>query len=188
MGTPAHGDAPIVEKTLECGWALPLRMLIVHRRTQSEWMKLEGLLLVCFSAWTCLRIWRNWHEGFCATCSQGRVQQPPFKPEILINALSTMQPTTAAHCAELAQQRCQFCMEACRWVSPTDDDHWRCPRCRADPRWRRKRLCQEAWKQRHRGSYLAQKRELAYRPEYLAHRRTLYAQRQAAKRQGHDLT
>ena len=71
MDTPAHGDAPIAGKILECGWALPLRMLIVHRRTQSQWMKFDGLLLVCCSAWTCLRTWHSWHEGFCATCSQG---------------------------------------------------------------------------------------------------------------------
>ena len=184
MDTPAHGDAPIAAKISECGWALPLRTPTAHRRTQSEWMKSEGLLLVCFSAWTCLRIWHNWHGGFCATCSQGRVQRLPIKPETNINALSTMQPTTAAHCAELAPQRCQFCKESCR--SPTDDDHWRCPRCRADPRWRKKRICQEAWKQRHRCSYLAQKRDLAHRPEYLARRRAIYAERQAAKRQGHD--
>ena len=47
-------------------------------------------------------------------------------------------------------------------------------------RWRRKRNSQEAWKQRHRETYLAQKRELAHRPEYLAQRRQLYAQRRAA--------
>ncbi len=67
-----------------------------------------------------------------------------------------------------------------------------CPVCRAglqtrtdrDPleRWRKKRLCQEAWKQRHRGAYLEQKRELAHRPEYLAKRRALYAQKQATIR------
>ena len=49
-------------------------------------------------------------------------------------------------------------------------------------RWRKKRLCQEAWKQRHRGAYLEQKRELAHRPEYLAKRRALYAQKQATIR------
>ena len=59
-------------------------MRIARRRTQSEWMKLDGLLLVCFSAWTCLRTWHSWHEGFCATCSQGRVQRLPIKSEILI--------------------------------------------------------------------------------------------------------
>ena len=113
-------------------------------------------------------------------------------------------------CYELAQppERCTICMEAfadggpagspllgdrasrhwaCTecWVNINDDDNWRCPRCRGrDPieRWRKKRLCQEAWKQRHRGSYLAQKRELARRPEYLAKRRALYAQKRAAKR------
>ena len=65
-----------------------------------------------------------------------------------------------------------------------------CPMCRAgsrtgrDPleRWRKKRLCQEAWKQRHRGAYLEQKRELAHRPEYLAKRRALYAQKQSMLR------
>ena len=52
-------------------------------------------------------------------------------------------------------------------------------------RWRKKRRCQEAWKQRHRDAYLEQKRELAHRPEYLAKRRALYAQRQSIPR---DLT
>ncbi len=52
-------------------------------------------------------------------------------------------------------------------------------------RWHKKRRCQEAWKQRHRGAYLEQKRELAHRPEYLAKRRALYAQKQSMP---HDLT
>ena len=52
-------------------------------------------------------------------------------------------------------------------------------------RWRKKRRCQEAWKQRHRDAYLEQKRELAHRPEYLAKRRALYAQKQSMP---HDLT
>ena len=52
-------------------------------------------------------------------------------------------------------------------------------------RWRKKRHCQEAWKQRHRGAYLEQKRELAHRPEYLAKRRALYAQKQSMP---HNLT
>ena len=47
-------------------------------------------------------------------------------------------------------------------------------------RWRRKRLCQETWKNRHREAYLAQKRELSHRPEYLAKRRELYAHRRKA--------
>ncbi len=52
-------------------------------------------------------------------------------------------------------------------------------------RWRKKRRCQEAWKQRHRDAYLEQKRELAHRPEYLAKRRALYAQKQSMP---HNLT
>ena len=58
---------------------------------------------------------------------------------------------------------------------------------RTDPleRWRKKRRCQEAWKQRHRDAYLEQKRELAHRPEYLAKRRALYAQKQSMP---HNLT
>jgi hypothetical protein len=47
-------------------------------------------------------------------------------------------------------------------------------------RWMRKRRSQETWKQRHREAYLAQKREIAHRPEYLAKRRELYAHRREA--------
>ena len=51
-------------------------------------------------------------------------------------------------------------------------------------RWRRKRLAQERWKCGHREAYLAQKRELAARPEYLAKRRARYAQNKAASSNG----
>ena len=40
-----------------------------------------------------------------------------------------------------------------------------------------RRAAVEAWKTRNRDYYLAQKRELASRPEYLAHRRDIYQQR-----------
>lgn len=49
-------------------------------------------------------------------------------------------------------------------------------------RWRRKRACQEAWKHNHREAYLAQKRELSRRPEYLAKRRMMYAQKMEEQR------
>ena len=41
-------------------------------------------------------------------------------------------------------------------------------------RWRKHRICQEAWKERNREYYLFQKRQLACRPEYLEHRRSMY--------------
>ena len=87
------------------------------------------------------------------------------------------------------------CVFGCRNAQPSCDSRLHEPfvvlgwasllRCPCEPslaRWRKKRLCQETWKQRHRGAYLAQKRELAHRPEYLAKRRALYAQKRAAKR------
>ena len=103
-----------------------------------------------------------------------RDQEGKFSPH--------MQPPIAI-AREMAQSQERSNLEA------TADQ---CPMCRAglqthtgrDPleRWRKKRLCQEAWKQRHRGAYLEQKRELAHRPEYLAKRRALYAQKQATIR------
>ena len=41
----------------------------------------------------------------------------------------------------------------------------------------KRRAAVEAWKIRNREYYLAQKRELASRPEYLAHRRDIYQQK-----------
>ena len=41
-------------------------------------------------------------------------------------------------------------------------------------RWRKHRICQEAWKDKNREYYLFQKRQLACRPEYLEHRRAMY--------------
>ncbi len=43
----------------------------------------------------------------------------------------------------------------------------------------KRRLAVERWKASHREYYLAQKRQLASRPEYLAHRRAVYAEKQA---------
>ena len=48
-------------------------------------------------------------------------------------------------------------------------------------RWARHRLAVERWKIRNYDYYLQQKRELAARPEYLAHRRRMYALRKAAR-------
>ena len=92
-------------------------------------------------------------------------------------------PITKAREMAQSQERCTLEATAdqctvCRAGLQTRPGHWRDP----SERWRKKRLCQEAWKQRHRGAYLAQKRELAHRPEYLAKRRALYAQKQATIR------
>ena len=46
-------------------------------------------------------------------------------------------------------------------------------------RWARHRGCVERWKARNREYYLAQKRRLAQRPEYLQRRRELYRERRA---------
>ena len=97
-----------------------------------------------------------------------------------------MQPPIAiARCTEMAQSQERSNLEAtadqcpvCRGGLQKRPGQWRDP----SERWRKKRLCQEAWKQRHRGAYLEQKRELAHRPEYLAKRRALYAQQQATIR------
>ena len=43
-----------------------------------------------------------------------------------------------------------------------------------DARWLKHRQSVELWKVRNRGYYLGQKRRLAHRPEYLAHRREMY--------------
>ena len=48
-------------------------------------------------------------------------------------------------------------------------------------KWTKHRLSVEAWKLRNRPYYLAQKRRLAARPEYLAHRRVKYRLRQIAR-------
>ena len=47
----------------------------------------------------------------------------------------------------------------------------------------KRRRAVERWKASHREYYLAQKRQLASRPEYLAHRRAVYAARQAELRE-----
>ena len=44
-------------------------------------------------------------------------------------------------------------------------------------RWIKHRMACERWKRRHYEYYLAQKRECAHRPAYLAHRREMYALR-----------
>ena len=46
----------------------------------------------------------------------------------------------------------------------------------------KRRRAVERWKAANREYYLAQKRRLASRPEYLAHRRAIYADRQAELR------
>ena len=45
-------------------------------------------------------------------------------------------------------------------------------------RWIKHRMACERWKRRHYEYYLAQKRECAHRPAYLAHRREMYKARQ----------
>ena len=47
----------------------------------------------------------------------------------------------------------------------------------------KRRRAVERWKASHREYYLAQKRQLASRPEYLAHRRAIYADQQAELRE-----
>ena len=121
--------------------------------------------------------------------------QPPERCPICMEAFTDGNP---ANCPLLGDSASRHwaCTEC--WLNIMDDDNWRCPWCREGlqkrlgrgrgralsprERWRKKRLCQEAWKLRRRGAYLAQKRELAHRPEYLAKRRALYAQKRAAKR------
>ena len=50
-----------------------------------------------------------------------------------------------------------------------------------DARWVKHRISVERWKLAHYQFYLEQKRRLAHRPEYLAHRRAMYAQKKAAR-------
>ena len=47
----------------------------------------------------------------------------------------------------------------------------------AETRWAKHRRSVERWKVANREHYLSQKRRLAHRPEYLAHRRAMYAAR-----------
>ena len=47
----------------------------------------------------------------------------------------------------------------------------------------KRRRAVERWKATHREFYLAQKRQLASQPEYLAHRRAVYAAQQAELRE-----
>jgi hypothetical protein len=47
----------------------------------------------------------------------------------------------------------------------------------------KRRQAVERWKSNNREYYLAQKRYLSSQPEYLAHRRNIYATRQAALRE-----
>ena len=52
-------------------------------------------------------------------------------------------------------------------------------------RWQKGRAAVERWKAKNRDYYLQQKRQLASRPEYLAHRRAVYQERrQLLKDQG----
>ena len=55
-----------------------------------------------------------------------------------------------------------------------------------DARWAKHRVAVERWKLANYQFYLAQKRGLAHRPEYLAHRRTMYAQKKAARPTTHS--
>ena len=48
-------------------------------------------------------------------------------------------------------------------------------------RWMKHRMACERWKRANYAYYLAQKRECAHRPEYLAHRREMYARSKAGK-------
>jgi hypothetical protein len=50
-----------------------------------------------------------------------------------------------------------------------------------DARWVKHRISVERWKLANYQFYLSQKRRLAHRPEYLAHRRAMYAQKKAAR-------
>ena len=45
----------------------------------------------------------------------------------------------------------------------------------------KRRLAVEKWKEKNKEYYLAQKRRLAHRPEYLAHRRQMYKIKRAKK-------
>ncbi len=50
-----------------------------------------------------------------------------------------------------------------------------------DPKIAKRRLAVERWKQNHREYYLEQRRILAHRPEYLAHRREMYKAKRLKK-------
>ena len=50
-----------------------------------------------------------------------------------------------------------------------------------DARWVKHRISVERWKLANYQFYLEQKRRLAHRPEYLAHRRAMHAQKKAAR-------
>ena len=52
-----------------------------------------------------------------------------------------------------------------------------------DERWVKHRAAVEIWKLRHYEYYFAQKRRLAARPEYLAHRRDLYRAKRSMREQ-----
>ena len=58
--------------------------------------------------------------------------------------------------------------------------HMKGQRMDSAERWRRMRLAQETWKHKNRAAYLAQKRVASHRPEYLARRRVIDAQRREA--------
>jgi hypothetical protein len=50
-----------------------------------------------------------------------------------------------------------------------------------DARWAKHRISVERWKLAHYQYYLSQKKRLAHRPEYLEHRRTMYAQKKSVR-------
>ena len=52
-----------------------------------------------------------------------------------------------------------------------------------DARWMKHRASVEKWKLAHYEYYLAQKRRLAARPEYLSHRRDLYRAKRSTREQ-----
>ena len=49
----------------------------------------------------------------------------------------------------------------------------------SETRWIKRREAVEKWKMAHYAYYLEQKRRLAHRPEYLAHRRAMYRARRS---------
>ena len=56
----------------------------------------------------------------------------------------------------------------------------------AETRWTKRRRSQEHWKAINYERYLLQKRRLAGRPEYLAHRRATYAAKRLARSMTRD--
>ena len=50
-----------------------------------------------------------------------------------------------------------------------------------DARWAKHRVSVERWKLAHYQYYLSQKKRLAHRPEYLEHRRAMYAQKKSVR-------